>query len=524
MLPKRVLLMQFFVTPVARLSKNKLYPISVSALIILLSATVIIPPLGKSGESDTLICSIYSCDAAGVPQDLFPRKSTAYFNVTVRNLAQIPQNISLHLTLEDALQVPVGTDELATTVAENSLSSYIMSVFIPLWAYVGFAKAYISVWEGTIPIDSKTTDLYIAAVDTAPPQILIMSPRNTTYNLESVPLVFTVNERTSWTGYSPNNTGNVTISGNTTVTGLVDGSYRIVVYANDTSNNMGSSVTSFIVLITHDVAILALDASATQVYVGETLYVTALVRNEGTVNETFIVTAYANSTTIQSLIVAQLQPTNQTSVAFAWNTTGFSKGNYSLSASIPPLPKETDTTDNNCTDSFLSIITRPDIRVATLEPSRTLVGHGYTLKIMIETQNQGDNTETFNLTTYANTTQIQTQTLTLTPGETLETIFVWNTSDFAMANYTVSAYALPLPGEIDVVDNIFTYETVKISCIGDVNGDLVTDGKDLVLVKKAQASMPGSINWNLGADINDDSRVDVKDYQIVKSHIPSQAF
>jgi len=523
MLLKRVLPMQFFVTPVARLSKNKLYQISVSALIILLSANAIIPPLGESGESDMLISSLYSCDAAGVPQNLFPRKSIAYFNVTVMNLAQVAQNISLHLTLEDALQVPVGTDELATTVAEDSLSSYIMNVFIPIWAYVGFAKAYVSVWEDSTPIDSKTTDLYIATVDTAPPQILIVSPGNATYNIESVPLIFTVNERTSWTGYNLNNTGNVTISGNTTVAGLVDGSYRIVMYANDTSNNMGSSETSFIVLITHDVAILALHCSTTQVYVGETLNVMALVRNEGTVNETFIVTTYANSTTIEGIIVTQLQPTNQTSVTFAWNTTNFSKGNYSLSASIPPLPKETDTTDNNCTDSFLSIIPRPDIRVVALEPSRTLVGHGYSLKIMVETQNQGDNTETFNLTTYANTTQIQTQTLTLTLGETIETIFVWNTTNFAMANYTVSAYALPLPGETDVVDNICTYETVKISCIGDVNGDLVTDGKDLVLVKKAQASMPGSINWNLSADINDDSRVDVKDYQIVKSHIPSQA-
>jgi hypothetical protein len=34
--------------------------------------------------------------------------------------------------------------------------------------------------------------------------------------------------------------------------------------------------------------------------------------------------------------------------------------------------------------------------------------------------------------------------------------------------------------------------------------------------------MPSSPNWNPNADIIDDGAIDAKDYQIVKSHIPSQ--
>lgn len=60
-----------------------------------------------------------------------------------------------------------------------------------------------------------------------------------------------------------------------------------------------------------------------------------------------------------------------------------------------------------------------------------------------------------------------------------------------------------------------------VSCLGDINLDFLTDGKDFVLVKKAMGSTPGSPRWNPKADLNADSSVGVQDYQIVKTHIPS---
>jgi hypothetical protein len=78
----------------------------------------------------------------------------------------------------------------------------------------------------------------------APPIILIESPQNTTYATASVPLSFTVNKPTSWIGYSLNGQANVTITGNTTLT-IPDGSHTIVVYADDTFGNMGSSNTVY---------------------------------------------------------------------------------------------------------------------------------------------------------------------------------------------------------------------------------------------------------------------------------------
>jgi hypothetical protein len=55
------------------------------------------------------------------------------------------------------------------------------------------------------------------------------------------PLNFTVNEPLSWMGYSLDNSNNVTIKGNTTLTGLRTGNHSLFVYANNTFNDMAKS-------------------------------------------------------------------------------------------------------------------------------------------------------------------------------------------------------------------------------------------------------------------------------------------
>jgi hypothetical protein len=85
------------------------------------------------------------------------------------------------------------------------------------------------------------SDTVYFTVDTATPNIEILSPENKTYPTGSVSLTLTVDEATSWIGYSLDGQETVTITGNTTLTGLSDGIYSLVVYANDTAGNIGSS-------------------------------------------------------------------------------------------------------------------------------------------------------------------------------------------------------------------------------------------------------------------------------------------
>jgi hypothetical protein len=80
-------------------------------------------------------------------------------------------------------------------------------------------------------------------VDLTPPQIFITSPLNKSYSEQRIRLNFTVDESTSWIGYSLDGNDNITITGNSSLYSLPDGSYSIVIYTNDTAGNMGISET-----------------------------------------------------------------------------------------------------------------------------------------------------------------------------------------------------------------------------------------------------------------------------------------
>jgi parallel beta-helix repeat protein len=77
--------------------------------------------------------------------------------------------------------------------------------------------------------------------DTTPPVIHVILPENKTYSVNSVSMAITVDESTSWIGYSLNGKSNVTVPGNTTLAQLPEGSHTMRVYANDTAGNMGFS-------------------------------------------------------------------------------------------------------------------------------------------------------------------------------------------------------------------------------------------------------------------------------------------
>ncbi|MFW6116970.1 MAG: Ig-like domain-containing protein, partial [Thermoproteota archaeon] len=80
-------------------------------------------------------------------------------------------------------------------------------------------------------------------VDTTPPTVSLLSPRNVTYSDTEIQVNFTTTQPISWTGYSLDNAANVTVTGNTTLPELSSGTHHLTVYANDTAGNMGSSET-----------------------------------------------------------------------------------------------------------------------------------------------------------------------------------------------------------------------------------------------------------------------------------------
>jgi hypothetical protein len=94
-----------------------------------------------------------------------------------------------------------------------------------------------------------------------------------------------------------------------------------------------------------------------------------------------------------------------------------------------------------------------DVAITDVTPSKTIVGQGYSLNINVTVENQGDYTETFNVTLYANTTFVALQTITLESDASTTLTFTWNTTGFATGNYIISAIADTVPGETDTEDN-----------------------------------------------------------------------
>jgi hypothetical protein len=80
-------------------------------------------------------------------------------------------------------------------------------------------------------------------LESTPPNISDLSVENKTYLVQDVPLNFIVNEKISKITYSLDGEDNVTIAGNTTLTGLPIGAHNLTVYASDVAGNVGASQT-----------------------------------------------------------------------------------------------------------------------------------------------------------------------------------------------------------------------------------------------------------------------------------------
>ena len=89
-------------------------------------------------------------------------------------------------------------------------------------------------------VDSTSQVYFVMRVT---PSIKLLTDQSANITFSSFPLNFTVEQPTSWLSYSLDNLANVTIGGNTTLTGLSAGNHSLVVYGNNTFGDMAKSET-----------------------------------------------------------------------------------------------------------------------------------------------------------------------------------------------------------------------------------------------------------------------------------------
>jgi hypothetical protein len=93
-----------------------------------------------------------------------------------------------------------------------------------------------------------------------------------------------------------------------------------------------------------DIAITKIVTSKTVVGQGYSIIINVTVANQALNYETFYITINANTTLKEQKIT--LTSMKSTTITFTWNTTGFAKGNYTISAYATPVLGETHTADN----------------------------------------------------------------------------------------------------------------------------------------------------------------------------------
>jgi hypothetical protein len=162
-----------------------------------------------------------------------------------------------------------------------------------------------------------------------------------------------------------------------------------------------------------------------------------------------------------------------------------------------------------------------DDAIASVVPLKTVVGQGFLVHVNVALVNRGNFTETFNVTVYANGTQVETEPVTLKNSTSTNMVLTLNTTGLAYGNYTISAVADAVPNEADTTNNNCTCNVaVHVGVPGDISGPTlgVYDGKcdlrDVSYLIIRFNSRPNSANWNPNVDINNDGTVNMRDVQI----------
>ncbi|MGA3191937.1 MAG: dockerin type I domain-containing protein [Candidatus Bathyarchaeia archaeon] len=257
---------------------------------------------------------------------------------------------------------------------------------------------------------------------------------------------------------------------------------------------------------------------------GSMAYINVTAENRGGVSETFDVTLLDDSNPIGTQTVLNLAAGGSQTLYYAWDTTSMPIGEYTLNATATLVPGETDLSDKNI--SLSVYVGTRDIAATGVSPYRTSVPIEYSLggiNVSVSLKNNGQDTETFNVTLYysvsnvSGTNLVDTQTTALISGGSETLTFPWNTSTLSYGNYTLLAHVTPLPYDINTADkNSSTYVSVTIP--GDVNGDGIVNILDAIQLGNAFLSNPSSSNWNPNADINGDNVVNILDAIILGNH------
>jgi len=207
--------------------------------------------------------------------------------------------------------------------------------------------------------------------------------------------------------------------------------------------------------------------------VGETVTITATIHNIGNANAKSVLVHFnASSTFIGEDKIAVIPKGGSRQAEIGWIPDV--AGNYIIRIVVDPVDTidEINETNNEASKTITVVAAAPppaivhDVAVTSVTPSATEVTAGEVVTITVVVENQGTETETFDVTSYYGSVAIGTQPVTELAADTSETLtFSWDTTGLE-GTYTIKAEASVVPDETDTADNTLTDGTVTVSAPG----------------------------------------------------------
>jgi len=255
----------------------------------------------------------------------------------------------------------------------------------------------------------------------------------------------------------------------------------------------------------------------------------ATVYNKGLNNESNVhLSILINGSIANYAIIPELVVNSSYSLSCQWAPTIY--GIYNVTALATSVEGENNTVNNAVSKKVR--VGYADIALVEVSKNFSIAYVGCAINITVVAKNLGNFTETFSVTVYANSTVADVKTVAnLAPYTQTILFFHWNTSGMAKGNYTLNAFAEPVLGETDLINNNCAGGCVLLTKVGDLGGEIPpqfflfdgkVDGKDLSLFLQCYKGLaPSEVMYlaDLGGSMppkfyNCDGIVDGKDLSL----------
>jgi hypothetical protein len=218
-------------------------------------------------------------------------------------------------------------------------------------------------------------------------------------------------------------------------------------------------------------ACVYVEASMIEVEAGETVSISLIVTNQGTLTlEAFNATLAVNDSLLATYFISSLSSYESEVFEFDWNTSGFAAGIYVLTGTIPIFPNEADITHNTYSTQIEVLAPKPtllhDVVVIYVNCSKSIATQGEVLSIFVVVTNNGNLTESSNVSTYYDDVLIEKRPVAkLLPATPQVLTFEWNTTGVPVGTYEIVGRIDPVLGQTNLTNTVYYDGQVQIVAV-----------------------------------------------------------